>query len=208
MILIENNLRPMIRRNRKLFISMIIICMLGVMLMTAAVGSERSLRLSIERYIEEYQFQDITITTATAEQEDFSALNTIEGIDKIDLSYTEDVTFKRADGRILAGRLITRGADAFMRLDLVSEEEKSETATLLANILVNMICILNPEKILLGGNDVGECLSQIQELLKNSLPAHVIPPIGILEQEQHHYIKGLGKLGLQLLNQDIQIVRR
>ncbi len=88
------------------------------------------------------------------------------------------------------------------------EEEKSETATLLANILVNMICILNPEKILLGGNDVGECLSQIQELLKNSLPAHVIPPIGILEQEQHHYIKGLGKLGLQLLNQGIQIVRR
>lgn len=127
MILIENNLRPMIRRNRKLFISMIIICMLGVMLMTAAVGSERSLRLSIERYIEEYQFQDITITTATAEQEDFSALNTIEDIDKIDLSYTEDVTFKRADGRILAGRLITRGADAFMRLDLVSKEEKSET---------------------------------------------------------------------------------
>lgn len=88
------------------------------------------------------------------------------------------------------------------------EERKKETVTLLANILVNIICILNPEKILLGGNDLKGCLPQIQELCKNSLPAHVIPPIDILEQEPNHYIKGLGKLGLQLLNQDIQIVRR
>ena len=89
-----------------------------------------------------------------------------------------------------------------------TEERKHKTVTLLADILVNMICILNPEKILLGGNDLTEWLPQIQVLCKNSLPAHVIPPINIMEQERKHYFKGLGKLGLQLLNQDIQIVRR
>ena len=87
-------------------------------------------------------------------------------------------------------------------------ENKVETANLLSQILINVICILNPEKILLGGENLKEYLPQIRECCQMALPPYVIPPIDILKQEQTYYLNGLGRLGLQLLNQDIQIVRR
>lgn len=125
------------------------------------------------------------------------------------------------DGKLYPGRGSFAGELGYMKLGERNAEEilasafhketherNRETITLLSQILVNVICIANPEKILLGSKILKEWVPQIHELCQHSLPPYVIPPIDSMEQDKTYYFTGLGKLGLELLIQDIQIIRR
>lgn len=74
-------------------------------------------------------------------------------------------------------------------------------------IVVNMICILNPEKIVLNGGENGKrMLEEIRRECLRVLPEDVLPGFVVMESDQTYYFKGLGKAGKELLDQNIRLV--
>ena len=77
----------------------------------------------------------------------------------------------------------------------------------LAQIIVNIACMFNPEKIVLAGDaDQESVICEVKGICEQLLPERVIPQIAGAGKEESYYLKGLGRIGRELLNQDIHIV--
>lgn len=77
---------------------------------------------------------------------------------------------------------------------------------LLAQVVVNLVCMFNPEKIVLAGRmDMEEQLLKLVQECERLLPARVLPVMDVAKAEEDYYFKGLGGLGIALLEQDIHI---
>ncbi len=77
---------------------------------------------------------------------------------------------------------------------------------LLAQVVVNLVCMFNPEKIVLAGRgDMERQLPELKQECERLLPASVLPAIDAVKAEEGYYFKGLGGLGISLLEQDIHI---
>lgn len=86
------------------------------------------------------------------------------------------------------------------------EENTWSLLELLAQVVVNLVCMFNPEKIVLAGReDMGRLLPKLAQECRRMLPAVVLPDMDIAEPQKEYYLKGLGGLGVALLNQDIHI---
>ena len=83
---------------------------------------------------------------------------------------------------------------------------KVDHTGLIAQIVINMICMYNPEQIVLdGGGDSAKMLDVIKRECRLRLPFGVIPQMNTA-QTQDYYFRGLGKLGRELINRDIRVV--
>lgn len=92
--------------------------------------------------------------------------------------------------------------------ELMAEKKgRQQPAPWLSQIVVNIACMFNPEKIVFAGDaNREEIIREIEEICRKRLPERVIPRIEMAGKEEPYYFKGLGKLGCELLNQDIHIV--
>lgn len=78
--------------------------------------------------------------------------------------------------------------------------------SLLAQVVVNLVCMFNPEKIVLAGRtDMEEQLLKLVQECEHLLPAGVLPVMDIAKAEEGYYLKGLGGLGIALLEKGIHI---
>ena len=130
--------------------------------------------------------------------------------------YTEGE--KTGAGLILNGALYPgctsfAGEVGYMQLGGRSVEEimsGKETGlsflSLLAQVVVNLVCMFNPEKIVLAGStDMERQLPALIQECERLLPISVLPVIDIARPEENYYFIGLGGLGIALLEQDIHI---
>lgn len=130
--------------------------------------------------------------------------------------YTEGK--KLGAGLILNGVLYPGGGSfagevGYMRLGgrsveeiMDGEESTWSLSELLAQVAVNLVCMFNPEKIVLAGRaDMERLLPAIKLACKKMLPAGVLPVMDTAGTGEDYYFKGLGGLGVALLNQDIHI---
>lgn len=77
---------------------------------------------------------------------------------------------------------------------------------MLEKMLVNIICVLNPEKIVFGGDDASrEAPEKLRGGCLKYLPAQVIPEFTVLESGGEYYFKGLGESGRKLLDEDVRL---
>lgn len=118
------------------------------------------------------------------------------------------------NGELYPGCKSFAGELGYMQLGGCSVEElmaekkgRQESSVWLSQIVVNIACMFNPEEIVFAGDaDREEVIRKVEEICRKLLPERVIPRIGGAGKEQPYYFKGLGRLGCELLNQDIHIV--
>ena len=83
---------------------------------------------------------------------------------------------------------------------------RQEFAALISQIMINLICMYNPQQIILDSvKDAERLLEDVMQECRLRLPPDAIPQAGIAQTESY-YFKGLGKLGRELTDKDIRVV--
>lgn len=137
---------------------------------------------------------------------------------------TENMIFLYTDGEgigagIILNKEVYSGSGSFagelgyMQLGEHSVEElmhmqnsKEDSAALLSKIVINMICMYNPEQIVLDSvNDSAGLLDRIRQECLRVLPADAVPQMDAARTDEY-YFSGLGRLGKELVDRDIMMI--
>lgn len=117
------------------------------------------------------------------------------------------------DGRLYTGVKSFAGEVGFMqpgeginRKRIEDSDNNPYRIALLEKIVTNIICILNPEKIVIGGDDIpADLLESLYDACIKHLPKEVMPGLVIIESGTEYYFKGLGEAGKKLLDENIRL---
>ena len=115
------------------------------------------------------------------------------------------------DGALHMGCDSFAGEIGYMQMGETSLEQQlmgadeGKKAGLLCKVLVNVICVLNPQKIVLGGEVTDSLVNQIKEKCLTCLPIGVAPDFSMISGGGDNYFMGLGKAGLGLLNHQVRL---
>ena len=82
----------------------------------------------------------------------------------------------------------------------------AQRIAILTAAAVNLICVLNPEEILFGGEVTKKAAAEISEGCRAYLPETVLPRFQVIADYQKDYFNGLCRQGRELLSRHIQVV--
>ncbi|MDO5346440.1 MAG: ROK family protein [Lachnospiraceae bacterium] len=98
----------------------------------------------------------------------------------------------------------TCGNEEYRKGDL---DVRGKHVELIPKIVTNVICVLNPEKIVIGGETMDDgLLEQIRQGCLQYLPQEIMPEFLMMQSGTEYYFKGLGEMGKELLNRHIRLV--
>ena len=80
-----------------------------------------------------------------------------------------------------------------------------QRAGVLSKVLINMICVLNPEKVVLGGEITAPLVKEIQQRCLACLPEGAAPGFSMISDSGEKYFLGLGQAGLDLLDHQVRL---
>ncbi len=107
------------------------------------------------------------------------------------------------DGKLYNGSKSFAGEVGFMQADVNDPEVRLQA---LEKIVTGIICILNPEKIVIGGdNNIPSFYERIITGAVNALPGEIVPQFERIESGIDFYFKGLGKMGQEILDEDVRL---
>lgn len=117
------------------------------------------------------------------------------------------------DGRLYSGFTSFAGEIGYMQVEagtsaegMLADADSTQRAALLGAIAKNIICVLNPEKIVIGGKDIPPSLyTLVQQKSFMQLPEEIMPQIVIIDSNLDYYFRGLGEMGKKLLDRDIRL---
>lgn len=117
------------------------------------------------------------------------------------------------NGSLYSGFTSFAGEIGYMQVEpginaenMLAGTDPAQRADLLGAIAKNIICVLNPEKIVIGGKDVPDNLyTRVQEKSFMQLPEEIMPQIVIIRPSLDYYFRGLGEMGKKLLDRDIRL---
>lgn len=119
------------------------------------------------------------------------------------------------DGKLYSGCKSFSGEIGHMRLDgndtvekqLEGNPNEAARTELFEKIVTNFICILNPEKIVIGGEVSKEMYEAIRNGCQKQLPSEILPEFEWIQpgQAERYYIAGLGETGKELLDQEVRL---
>lgn len=115
------------------------------------------------------------------------------------------------DGRLYSGSNSFAGEAGYMQIGCDNLENQltgadaAKRETILSKVLVNFICILNPEKIVLGGEITEKMTQHIKEQCCQCLPMRVMPEFALIPDSMEQYFMGLGQSALDLLDNQIRL---
>lgn len=89
---------------------------------------------------------------------------------------------------------------------MLSDAGKSNRAAVLTTTAINLICVLNPEEILFGGDITEELMKDIFEGCRAYLPESVLPRCRVVSNYIEDYFNGLCRQGREILSRHIRIV--
>lgn len=84
--------------------------------------------------------------------------------------------------------------------------DHAQRIAILTAAAVNLICVLNPEEILFGGEVTKKAAAEIFEGCRAYLPETVLPRFQVIADYQKDYFNGLCRQGRELLSRHIQVV--
>ena len=114
-------------------------------------------------------------------------------------------------GKLYMGCSSFAGEVGYMKLGDTSPEQQltgaddGKRAELLSKVLVNMICVLNPEKVVLGGEITAPLVKEIQQRCLACLPEGAAPGFSMISDSGEKYFLGLGQAGLDLLDHKVRL---
>lgn len=84
--------------------------------------------------------------------------------------------------------------------------DHGQRIAILTAAAVNLICVLNPEEILFGGEVTKEAAEEIFDRCRAYLPETVLPRFQVISDYQKDYFNGLCRQGRELLSRHIQVI--
>ncbi|MDE5680383.1 MAG: ROK family protein, partial [Lachnospiraceae bacterium] len=117
------------------------------------------------------------------------------------------------NGRLYSGFTSFAGEIGYMQVasgkkaeDMLTNSSPAQRTALLGAIAANIICVLNPEKMVIGGKDIPDSLYEhVQKGSFMQLPEEIMPQIVIIDSNLDFYFQGLGEMGKKLLDKDIHL---
>lgn len=191
--------------------------------------SEKGIVYAISQ-IPEWEDQDIGAILRKRFPLPVSVINDINatalGYLKIDESDCQNLIYLQINGAglgagIIIGRRLYPGFASFAgeagymqignRQSVESQLLCAEAATkadLLSQIVINMICLLNPDKIVIGGAEItDQFMSIIEAACKKALPPSVLPVLSGTSSSTECYQKGLADRGFSLLDKGVHLLK-
>ena len=104
------------------------------------------------------------------------------------------------------GELHTGFAGISVEGRMLSDAGKSNRAAILTSTVINLICVLNPEEILFGGDITEELMLDIFGGCRAYLPESVLPRCQMVSNYIEDYFNGLCRQGREILSRHIRIV--
>ena len=104
------------------------------------------------------------------------------------------------------GELHTGFAGISVEGRMLSDAGKSNRAAILTSTVINLICVLNPEEILFGGDITEEMMRDIFGGCCAYLPESVLPRCQMVSNYIEDYFNGLCRQGREILSRHIRIV--
>lgn len=90
--------------------------------------------------------------------------------------------------------------------DLLPTSASAQRTALLSAIATNIICVLNPEKIVIGGKDIPDSLYEhVQRGSFMQLPEEIMPQIIVIDSYPDYYLRGLGEMGKRHLDKGVHL---
>ncbi|MCR4704851.1 MAG: ROK family protein [Lachnospiraceae bacterium] len=119
-------------------------------------------------------------------------------------------------GNIVSGSGSFAGEIGFMQtsssirkgeIQLRSMTDK-EIVLAVSQIMINVICLVNPAVLALGGHRLKESMkNELVNNCKKALPVEMLPEILFIEDERKYYMDGLAQIGMNSMNSDIRLIR-
>ncbi|MGN0307442.1 MAG: ABC transporter permease [Lachnospiraceae bacterium] len=130
MTIVKYMLPKLIKKNRKIFLSLILIAALGMALPMALINSYHGVLDSFDKYFEEYGFPDVTVMSATLfGEKELNAAGALSGVDAVQGRLCVDVEAAKGEDTFVSMRCYSIGETDFMRystVDQLSEDAYSE----------------------------------------------------------------------------------
>ena len=117
---------PIMKKFRKLVISMIGVSFLGIALLVGLSGAYMSLDTSLNRYVRDYHYADIVLTTDQADVSVEELLSSVDGVYQVDCRLIADVPVRLPGGRLLSLRGVSYGIRDFQNLYVWERAETSD----------------------------------------------------------------------------------
>ena len=131
MTIVKYILPKLIKKNIKIFVSLILIAALGMGLPMALLNSYHGVLYSFEKYFEEYGFPDVTIMSAALfGEEKLNAAGELSGVDDVQGRLCVDSEAEKGEDTFVSLRCYSMEETDFMRYSVV--EQLSEEAYLAA----------------------------------------------------------------------------
>ena len=117
------------------------------------------------------------------------------------------------NGRLYPGFTGFAGEIGYMQVetgkkaeDMLADTDPTQRTALLEAIAANIICVLNPEKLVIGGKDIPDALYEhVKSGSFLQLPTKIMPQIVIIDANLDCYFQGLGEMGKKLLDKDVRL---
>lgn len=122
MAIVKYILPKLIKKNIKIFISLILIAAMGMGLPIALLNSYNGVLYSFEKYFEEYGFPDVTImSTALFGEEELNAAGELSGVDDVQGRLCIDIEAAKGEDTFVSLRCYSIGETDFMRYSVVDQ---------------------------------------------------------------------------------------
>lgn len=122
MAIVKYILPKLIKKNIKIFISLILIAAMGMGLPIALLNSYNGVLYSFEKYFEEYGFPDVTImSTALFGEEELNSAGELSGVDDVQGRLCIDIEATKGEDTFVSLRCYSIGETDFMRYSVVDQ---------------------------------------------------------------------------------------
>lgn len=117
------------------------------------------------------------------------------------------------DGVLYPGNTSFAGEVGYMQIEsgsdlenLLRDADTSQLANILTGVVINSICVLNPQEIVIGGKNITqEMLRAIRVGCMVKLPKSVLPAFWLMSDSDACYCMGLAELGILLMGTGIHL---
>lgn len=119
-------LLPLMKKYRKLILSMIAVSSLGIALMVGLSGAYDTLDRSLAAYVQNYRYADAVLTTEVTEKETADLLRAIPGVKQVNTRLVADTHVRTPAGRVASIRGLSYGIRDFQQFFVWDMNESTE----------------------------------------------------------------------------------
>lgn len=116
---------PLMKKYRKLILSMIAVSSLGIAMMTGLSSAYDTLDVSLDRYVHDYRYADAVITTKLTEEDHREEILRLPGVKQVNSRIAADVRVRLGEERIVTIRAFSYGVRDFQQFYVWEQEEQA-----------------------------------------------------------------------------------